>query len=268
MIVGNIKAIASGKTTITVKAEENSVQAQIEISVYSKVTKIVLEENEIYMCKGDIFQINGYVQPNDANNKEISYSSKNEKIVAVNEDGLITAIQEGNASIVVSSKENPNIKVECKVSVVRELEDSEISFDSSLTVNNLDVSGIDYDENTVLDIKNKITTDLEIDIVNYKNEPLKDADRVGTGSKISVKENGSIIKVYKIIIYGDANGDGKINSTDLLVIQRHILEIENLKEIFKKASNIRKDGKKPTSVDLLLIQRHILDLQKIEQSGS
>lgn len=262
---GNIQAIRSGTTTITVKAEENTVQSQIEISVYSKVTNVVLDEKEIYMQAKDTFQINGYVEPDDANNTEIIYSSTNKEIATVTNSGLITALQEGNTTIIASSKEDPNIKQECIVKVVRPLQDSEIHFDTSLTVNSLEVSGIDYEENTVLDIKNKITTDLEIEIVNYKNEVLNDTDIVGTGSKIRVKENGQILRIYKIILYGDSNGDGKINSIDLLVIQRHILEIEELQEIFKKASNIRKDGKKPTSVDLLLIQRHILDLQKIEQ---
>lgn len=262
---GNIQAIRSGTTTITVKAEENTVQSQIEISVYSKVTNVVLDEKEIYMQAKDTFQINGYVEPDDANNTEIIYSSTNKEIATVTNSGLITALQEGNTTIIASSKEDPNIKQECIVNVVRPLQDSEIHFDTSLTVNSLEVSGIDYEENTVLDIKNKITTDLEIEIVNYKNEVLNDTDIVGTGSKIRVKENGQILRIYKIILYGDSNGDGKINSIDLLVIQRHILEIEELQEIFKKASNIRKDGKKPTSVDLLLIQRHILDLQKIEQ---
>ena len=262
---GNIQAIRSGTTTITVKAEENTVQSQIEISVYSKVTNVVLDEKEIYMQAKDTFQINGYVEPDDANNTEIIYSSTDKEIATVTNSGLITALQEGNTTIIASSKEDPNIKQECIVKVVRPLQDSEIHFDTSLTVNSLEVSGIDYEENTVLDIKNKITTDLEIEIVNYKNEVLNDTDIVGTGSKIRVKENGQILRIYKIILYGDSNGDGKINSIDLLVIQRHILEIEELQEIFKKASNIRKDGKKPTSVDLLLIQRHILNLQKIEQ---
>ena len=40
---------------------------------------------------------------------------------------------------------------------------------------------------------------------------------------------------YYIIIYGDVNGDGKINSLDLLVLQRHILEIQRLNETFLKA---------------------------------
>lgn len=220
------------------------------------------------MCVGDTFKLNGYVEPKDANNKEIVYSSTNREIATVTNSGLITALQEGDATIIASSKENSNIKAECRVGVVRELEDSEISFDSSLNLNGLEVSGIDYNANTVADLKSKITTNLEIEIVNYKNELLDDTEIVGTGSKIRIKENDKTLRIYKIIIYGDANGDGKINSTDLLVIQRHILEIEPLQEIFKKASNIRKNGQKPTSVDLLLIQRHILDLQKIEQSGS
>ena len=88
---------------------------------------------------------------------------------------------------------------------------------------------------------------------------------LGTGTRVRVKEDEKILREYKIILYGDANGDGKINSVDLLVIQRHILEIQKLEEIFMKASRINKDGKKPTSVDLLLIQRHILGLQIIEQ---
>ena len=71
--------------------------------------------------------------------------------------------------------------------------------------------------------------------------------------------------MYTIIIYGDCNGDAKINSIDLLVLQRHILEFEKLEGVFLKASNVRKVGTKPTSVDLLLIQRHILGYQKIEQ---
>ena len=66
-------------------------------------------------------------------------------------------------------------------------------------------------------------------------------------------------------MYGDVNGDGKINSIDLLVLQRHILEMQKLEGAFVKAGNVRKNGKNPSSVDCLLIQRHILGLQSIEQ---
>ena len=74
-----------------------------------------------------------------------------------------------------------------------------------------------------------------------------------------------MITEYIAIIYGDVNGDGKINSVDLLKLQRHILEIESLDKYSQIAGNISKDGRKPTSRDLLLIQRDILGLSKIEQ---
>lgn len=262
---GNITGIRSGKVTITVKAEENNVQNQIEITVYSKVTNIILDQKEIYMQVGDTFQINAGLEPEDANDKNILYSSSNTDVAVITENGIITAKQEGTTNLIASSRENPNILAECKLYVVRKMDDSEIYFDSPLKVNSLEVSGIEYDNNKVSDIKEKIKTDLEIQIVNYKNEILQEKDPVGTGSKILVKEDGKVLRKYQIIIYGDANGDGKINSVDLLVIQRHILEIEPLEDIFRKASNINKNGKKPTSIDLLLIQRHILDLQLIEQ---
>ena len=175
------------------------------------------------------------------------------------------AKQIGEVELIASSKENPSIQAKCKVTVVRRMEDSEIHFDSPLVVNSLEITGIDYKKNTVADILQKITTNLEIEIVNHKNEILKETDLVGTGTKIQVKEDGKLLRQYSVILYGDSNGDGKINSVDLLVLQRHILEIEPIEAIFRKATNINKNGKKPTSVDLLLIQRHILGLQIIQQ---
>lgn len=262
---GNIQAIRSGTTTITVKAEENSVQSQIELNVYSKVTNILLDQKEIYMQLDDVFEINATIEPEDANEKGILYRSSNTKVATIDEKGFITAKEEGQTTITALSKENERIKQECQLTVVRKMEDSEIHFDTSLTVNSLEISGIDYNKNTVGDMKQNITTDLEIEMVNSKNEVLQDTDILGTGSKIRIKEDGKILREYKIIIYGDSNGDGKINSIDLLVLQRHILEIQPIEDIYRKASNINKNGKKPTSVDLLLIQRHILGLQIIEQ---
>ena len=262
---GNLRGITSGKATIIVKAQENNVQAQIGVDVYSKVTDILIDNNNIYMQIGDTFKINASIEPEDANEKEILFESNEKDIVTVDEHGNLEAKAEGTAVITIKSKENEQIKKECKVTVVRKMEDSEIHFDSSLNVDSLEVSGIDYDKNKVSNLKDLITTDLELEFVNYAGETLKDTDIIGTGSKILVKENDVLLREYTIIIYGDSNGDGKINSVDLLVLQRHILELQNLESIFMKASNVRKISTKPSSVDLLLIQRHILGLQEIEQ---
>ena len=85
------------------------------------------------------------------------------------------------------------------------------------------------------------------------------------GSKIKILDGQNVVIEYVIILYGDVNGDGKINSVDLLVLQRHILELKPLTGVFLKAGNIDKTGNRPSSVDLLKIQRHILELKIIEQ---
>ena len=247
------------------KAEENDVQNEIEITVYSKVTDILIDQKEVFIPIGDNFKINAYTQPDDANNKQIIYESQNRQIATVDENGIITAHSEGEAIILAISEENPEVREECKVIVVRKMNNSEINFDIPLKLNSLEITGIYSEEDTAKDIFSKITTDLEIEIINNKNEILDKEDIVGTGSKIRVKEDDKILREYTILIYGDVNGDGKINSVDLLVLQRHLLEIEELDGIYLKAANVRKTPKKTTSIDLLLIQRHILGLQFIQQ---
>lgn len=262
---GNIVGITTGKAMITAKAKQGEAQSQIEIRVYNEITGISIDQKNINMQVGDTFKINAYVLPEDADNQNMIFSSDNTDIVSIDKNGVITANNIGETEIIVISEENSEIYEKCKVKVVRKIEDSEIHFDSSLKVDSLEISGIDYLNNTVEDLKQKIKTDLELEFVNNKSEILEDTDILGTGSKIIVKENNNILREYKIILYGDSNGDGKINSIDLLVLQRHILEIEEIEDIYRKASNINKNGKRPTSVDLLLIQRHILGLQIINQ---
>ncbi len=262
---GNIQAISSGKAIITVKAQENEVKNQIEIEVYSKVTNITFDHNEIYLPIDTVFQISASIEPQDANNKTIIYKSTNPQVATIQENGIITAKQEGETVIIATSNENPNIKAECKLSVVRKIEDTEITFDTSLKVKDLEITGIDHKKNTVADLKKLISSNLEIEFVNFKGKILLDSDFIGTGSKLRIKEDNKILKEYTFILYGDSNGDGKINSSDLLALQRHILEIEFLQELFKRASDINRRGNRPTSVDLLLIQRHILELEIIKQ---
>ena len=143
--------------------------------------------------------------------------------------------------------------------------DENIEFTDLIIKGNI-ISGLEEGKNSVLEIKNKIQTTYKIEIYNENNEVLLDSQPVGTGNILKCfDENNNEVMEYIFLYYGDVNGDGKINSIDLLVLQRHILEIEKLEGVKVKAGNINKDGKKPTSRDLLLIQRHILGLQKIDQ---
>ena len=262
---GTVLAVGNGTAKITAKAKENSVSSSLEIQVYTPVTDLELNVEQLTMQEGDSFIIIPSIYPIDASNKNVKYSVENQTIAQVSSDGKITGKSQGTTTVTVTT-EDGNITKTITINVVQRIGEDEINWDSSLKVENSMVTGWDATKMTVEQIKNKIQTAYTIEIYNSKNELLTDTQNAGTGSTIRFIDENNVIKMeYHIVLYGDVNGDGKINSTDLLVLQRHILEIDMLKGYFKTAGNINKNGKNPSSLDSLLIQRHILGLKLIEQ---
>lgn len=261
---GNILGIKSGTAIISVRAKENNVLSSIEVQVYTPVEDMLLDTESIVLQVGDSFVLKPVIIPEDADNKNVIYQAS-DGFVEVDNTGKVKGIREGSGTIAVTTDEG-NITREVKVTVVPRLSEEEVIFDESLTVKENEVTGWDIKNLSPADIKDKINTTYNIEIYNFNGKLLSDNEVAGTGSKIRlVDENGIIKMEYQIIIYGDVDGDGKINSIDLLVLQRHILEIEKLKGVFLKAGDISKEGRNPSSLDSLLIQRHILGLKLIEQ---
>lgn len=256
--------IRAGKATITVKAKQNNVSSKIEVQVYSPVTDMSLNTGDFMLQVGDQFKLQPVILPDDASNKNVTFYSEDEQIAGIDTEGNITAIAEGKV-VIGSTTEDSKIEKTVELTVVEKIDETKLSFDTSLKIVANEIIGWSEDEMTVEKIKEKVNTDYTIEIYDSKGNLLEDEKEAGTGSKIRILENDNIIMEYIIILYGDVNGDGKISSVDLLVLQRHILEIEKLTGAFLKAGNIRKDGKNPTSLDCLLIQRHVLELQKIDQ---
>lgn len=104
-----------------------------------------------------------------------------------------------------------------------------------------------------LNIKNYTITDSQGNKV--ENDAL-----VGTGYKIT---NTDTKETYTIVKLGDANGDGKINSADLLVIQKHLLEVKKITDNSKILSSDANGDGKINSADLLKIQKQLLNVSKI-----
>ena len=258
---GEILGVAGGKTNIVVMAE-NGVSSSVEIEVVSQVEEILVDVENLTLQKGESYKINTLLYPKDASNKEIKYESLDNDIAIIDNNGNINAISNGETQIKISSGQ---IEKLIDILVIDKIDTNDLNFNSNLNIEANIITGIDITKNTVFDIKDLINTNYEVNIYNKDNKLLSENDLVGTGSYINISNEGNTIIEYKVLIYGDVNGDGKINSVDLLVLQRHILEIEKFNGIFLRAGNINKNGKNPSSIDSLLIQRHILDLQKIEQ---
>ena len=126
------------------------------------------------------------------------------------------------------------------------------------------ISNISFNTNidTINSKLSSINANLKVDsyLDRYGN---KASGNVGTGDTLVIS-NGSTTKSYKVVIYGDNNGDGKTSIVDLLRVQKDILGSSNLSTYDRRASDTNRDGKVDV-VDLLRVQKQILGNSTIEQ---
>ena len=94
----------------------------------------------------------------------------------------------------------------------------------------------------------------------------KPAGTIATGDRVVVTsdEDPNLKVTYFVVIYGDVSGNGEIMLRDLLLIQRHIFGISELKDPSKVAADVERSGSIRLR-DLLMVQRHILGIQEIKQ---
>ncbi|MBR5437369.1 MAG: Ig domain-containing protein, partial [Clostridia bacterium] len=105
---GNVEAVGGGTAIITVTTADGSVKKGVEIHVDVPVKEIVPDEDVIELNVGEKDKIYVSVKPNNASHKEVSYKSKNPDVVTVDDKGNITAVGEGEATIVIASKYDPS----------------------------------------------------------------------------------------------------------------------------------------------------------------
>ena len=109
---GTLTAVAIGSAVIT--AQAGNVTATCSVTVGPvEVTSIQLSEKAVTMSPGEIFELTASVQPENATDKTITWSSSDTSIVTVAE-GKLTAVDAGTATVTAKAG---NVKAECSVTV-------------------------------------------------------------------------------------------------------------------------------------------------------
>lgn len=119
---GVITAVGAGKTTITVTAADGTGKhADCKVTVNKPQTPVTPQEpdepekvpesieinkEQIALEPGQTDALKATVKPADAVNAEVTWSSSDENIVTVDENGAVKAIGEGNAYIMASTSNN------------------------------------------------------------------------------------------------------------------------------------------------------------------
>lgn len=114
---------ASGTSTITLSSTENTDSNGVThtcsatgctVTIVKPVTSIKLDKTSVTLKKGETAKLVATVEPGDATNKKVTYTSSNKKIAKVSADGTITAVGGGTATITAKAGDK---KATCKVNV-------------------------------------------------------------------------------------------------------------------------------------------------------
>ncbi len=115
---GNVTGIAVGKAIITATSA-NGKTATCEVSVATNVISVEsveISEATLALKEGDSATLTATVSPDDATNKNITWTSSDNAIATVDATGKVTAVKAGKATITATTS-NPNVTATCEVTV-------------------------------------------------------------------------------------------------------------------------------------------------------
>ena len=87
-------------------------------------TSIELDKWSATFVKGETLQLTATVLPDITTNKSVVWASSNPAVATVDENGLVTAVEIGDARITASTTDGSNLSASCVVNVVNESTDN------------------------------------------------------------------------------------------------------------------------------------------------
>ena len=99
---GTVTAKAAGTATITVTTEDGCKTATCIVTVTVPVTGVTLEPTSLSLFTGDTAPLTATVQPSDATNQNVTWSSDKPEVATV-DNGTVTAVGAGEATITATA---------------------------------------------------------------------------------------------------------------------------------------------------------------------
>ena len=156
---GVITAKSVGTTTITVTPEASSVViGTATITVLAEkiaVESITLNYTAASMLVGNTLQLEATVLPDNATDKTITWSSSDSGAASVTQTGLVTALEQGDATIIATPNGNPNLSATCVIQLAHKV----TNWEEILSFNFADKTLNDYVNDDVITIPETSTVD-------------------------------------------------------------------------------------------------------------
>ena len=234
--LGNVTALRRGSATITATTKDGSnINASSVVTVLQPVTGISLNENSYTLLYNGqqfyLFSLVATATPSNANNKNVTWTSSNESVAAVNNSGVVTSQGLGTAIITATTTDGSNLSDSCVVTV-NPVPTTSISLDKAKEAvvmgNTVQITGT-VDEAAYIKTFNWTSSNDAVASVDQNG--LVRGVGVGTVSITATTIDGSNLSASCIVqvLYpsnaagaGDVNEDGRIDITDATLIVSYL----------------------------------------------
>ena len=115
---GNVTGTGNVTTTINAIATDGSgAKASCKVTVIVKVRSVTLSSTNLNILKGQSTTLSATVTPSNAANKALQWSSTNPSVATVDQNGKVTTVKAGTATINATATDGSGAKASCKVTV-------------------------------------------------------------------------------------------------------------------------------------------------------
>lgn len=142
-----IEGISPGETYVYAASKDGSIVSErikVVVPVPIEVESVSIDLSKNTLALDETIQATPIISPANADRQEITWSSSNDKVVSVNDKGIITGISEGNATITATATNGV-------------LSTTEISVDGTKRLMNIRVTHSRVDDNNIGDDWSYIT---------------------------------------------------------------------------------------------------------------
>ena len=176
-----------------------------------KVSNVTVNPATVKLTsKGQTAQLSASVLPSNAENKSITWNSSNTNVATVSSDGFITALANGNTTIIATALDGSGKSGSCTVTVEIPDESNQVveltggtskilSIWNEDYTENIDVTKITFEYNSTSDIFSNLGYDVRTGVFNKMT--IK-AQRQGS-CVVLAKYNGKILKKWTINVTSD-----------------------------------------------------------------
>lgn len=115
---GVVTAIETGNTTITAETVDGGFRASCEITVSRQLAEeLTLNHAEATLYSGETIALQAAILPTTTTNQAVQWSSSNESVATVNQEGLVSALTTGTTTIAATTLDGSNLVAQCVITV-------------------------------------------------------------------------------------------------------------------------------------------------------